>query len=119
VKVRFLDGQYCSLYRDTDYQYCGESYEAKEVLLFRSRTFRNDVGYTSGFHVFHKLSDARLYRDSRGHTSRVIVKVKLSGKRTTGIQRFDYHELSSRRHWKTIFAKVTVCAKITLLKEVK
>lgn len=78
-----------------------------------------DHCYIAGFHVFHKLEDARAYRkeymyDDKGYA---IVKVKCAGKKRTGIQRF-MHWGRGTKDTRQISAHVTVCEQITILKEV-
>jgi hypothetical protein len=74
--------------------------------------------YWSGFHVFHKLEDARKYTNSiHAGAGSVILKVKTGGIKVTGIQYFfapfSFHSLG-----KSVKAKVTVAEYITLLEEV-
>lgn len=100
-------------YRRLPGQQLGGTYEAIEKMI-DVKALRGRVRYMSGFHVFHRLSDARRYRDVlEPHQKFVVVKVKLSGDTTTGLQVFTAGKLGGRKF------RVTVCSEITLLHEVE
>lgn len=100
-------------YRRIPGQQLGGTYEARRTLL-NTKTHRGKLCYVSGFHVFHRLSDARKYRDVlEPHQKFVVVKVKTGGEKTTGLQIFTAGKLGGAKY------KVTVCNEVTLLHEVE
>ena len=86
---------------------------------------RHDT-YLSGFHVFHELNDAKAYqksshcwRNGKYHFDSVIIKVKIAGRKTTGLQKF-WSRIAEEKGLvgKRVKAKVTVCSIMTVLEEI-
>ena len=100
-------------YRKLPGQQLGGTYDARRTFL-NTKTHRGKLGYMSGFHVLHRVKDARRYRDVlESHQEFVVVKVKTGGERITGLQTFTAGKLGGASF------KVTVCSEITLLHEVE
>jgi hypothetical protein len=122
-----LAGAFLSIYQGHQMYYLGKTYIAKELPTWtESPIYKPSRHYKSGFHVFHKLSDAEKYmfklgvRDRRFYAATpgalCIVKVECKGIKITGRQNFEYYKFEENNvEARTVDAKVTVCSKIKLL----
>lgn len=98
----------------------GETYKARRIDIYATvgKELWGDP-YKSGFHVFHKLSDAKKYKKyiemDNFNRDFVIVRVGTGGKKTTGIQKF----YTGSGPKDSVEARVTVSEYITIFEEVK